>query len=105
MRIDSVRGAARRSQSDHGLHVTEGYGSAPRNRELPRNKRSRAGTTSIPFPQRQRIQQQFIEHEVLQAQELYAKKVAQSECGNQGVSTRSLMETSRTCNSISSAVP
>jgi hypothetical protein len=45
------------------------------------------------------------EHEVLQAQELYAKKVAQSECGGQGVNTRLLMGSSRTCDFISSAVP
>jgi hypothetical protein len=31
-----------------------------RNREVPRKKYSREGTTSIPFPQRERIKQQFV---------------------------------------------
>jgi hypothetical protein len=57
---DSVRVAAQRSPADYGLHVAADHGSATRKREVPIKKRSRTGTTSIPFPQRQRIKQQFV---------------------------------------------
>jgi hypothetical protein len=35
----------------------------PRNREVPINKRSRTGTSSVPFPQRDRIKRKFISGE------------------------------------------
>jgi len=57
---DSVRVAAERSSADYGLHISAGHRSATRNREVPIKKRSRTGTTSIPFPQRARIKQQFV---------------------------------------------
>src|SRR5713101_5721974 len=57
---DSVRVAAERSQPDSGLHIATGNGNPKRNREVPIKKRSRTGTTSIPFPQRARIKQQFV---------------------------------------------
>jgi hypothetical protein len=34
--------------------------SVPRNREVPRDKRSRGGACSVPFPQRDRIKQKFM---------------------------------------------
>jgi hypothetical protein len=57
---DSVRVAAERSPADYGLHIAGGHGSPTRNREVPLKTSSRTGTTSIPFPQRQRIKQQFV---------------------------------------------
>lgn len=57
---DSVRVAAKRSRIDSGLHIAAGHGSATGNREVPIKKSSRTGTTSVPFPQRQRIKQQFV---------------------------------------------
>jgi hypothetical protein len=36
------------------------HGRPKRNREVPTKKRSRTGTTSIPFPQKARIKQQFV---------------------------------------------
>ncbi len=57
---DLVRVAAERSPADYGLHIGAGHGSPMRNREVPIKKRSRTGTSSVPFPQRQRIKQQFV---------------------------------------------
>lgn len=57
---DSVRVTGEGFQSAKGLYIAATHGSPTRNREVARKKRSRAGTTSIPFPQRQRIQQRFI---------------------------------------------
>jgi hypothetical protein len=57
---DSVRVAAEGSQTDSGLHIAAGNGRPKRNREVPIKKRSRTGTTSIPFPQRARIKQRFV---------------------------------------------
>jgi hypothetical protein len=57
---DSVRVAAERSPADSGLHIAPGNGRPKRNRELPTKKRSRTGTSSVPFPQRARIKQQFV---------------------------------------------
>jgi hypothetical protein len=57
---DSVRSAAERSQANSGLHVAAGNGRPTKNREVPRKKRSRRGTTSIPFPQKARIKQHFV---------------------------------------------
>src|SRR5258708_5619612 len=56
----SVHVAAERSPGDYGLHVAADPGSPLRNREVPIKKRSRTGTTSIPFPQRARIKQLFV---------------------------------------------
>jgi hypothetical protein len=60
---DSVSVAAERSRIDSGLHIAAGHGSPTRNREVPIKKRSRAGTSSIPFPQRHRIKTKFISGE------------------------------------------
>jgi hypothetical protein len=57
---DSVHVAAERSPGDYGLHIAADHGGPTKNREVPIKKRSRTGTTSIPFPQRQRIKQQFV---------------------------------------------
>jgi hypothetical protein len=57
---DSVGAAAERSSADYGLHIAADHGRPKRNREVPIKKRSRMGTTSIPFPQRDRIKQQFV---------------------------------------------
>jgi hypothetical protein len=57
---DSVRVAAERSPADYGLHIAEDHGSPTTNRQVPIKNRSRTGTTSIPFPQRARIKQQFV---------------------------------------------
>src|SRR5712691_5008437 len=57
---DSVRVAAERSETDSGLHIAAGNGRPKRNREVPRKKRSRAGTSSIPIPQRERIKQHYV---------------------------------------------
>jgi hypothetical protein len=57
---DLDSGAAERSRIDSGLHIAPGHGSAMRNREVPIKRRPRTGTTSIPFPQRARIKQQFV---------------------------------------------
>jgi hypothetical protein len=57
---DSVRAAAERSSADYGLHIAANHGSPTRNRQVPIKNRSRTGTTSIPFPQRARIKQQFV---------------------------------------------
>src|SRR5260370_27672253 len=57
---DAARIAAERSTADYGLHIAAVHGSPTRNREVPIKKRSRTGTTSIPFPQRARIKQLFV---------------------------------------------
>jgi hypothetical protein len=57
---DSVHVAAERSAGDYGLHIAADRGGPTRNREVPIKKRSRTGTTSIPFPQKARIKQQFV---------------------------------------------
>jgi len=57
---DSVRVAAERSQTDSGLHIAAGNSRPTKNREVPIKKRSRTGTTSIPFPQKARIKQHFV---------------------------------------------
>jgi hypothetical protein len=57
---DSVRAAAERSSADYGLHIAANHGSPTRNCEVPIKKRSRTGNTSIPFPQKARIKQQFV---------------------------------------------
>ena len=57
---DAVHVAAERSPADYGLHIAEDPGSPTTNREVPIKKRSRTGTTSIPFPQRARIKQLFV---------------------------------------------
>jgi len=57
---DYHRGVAGRSQSEHKLHFAAGHGTPTRNREVPTKKRSRTGTTSIPFPQRERIKEAFV---------------------------------------------
>jgi hypothetical protein len=57
---DSVSIAAERSPAVSVLHIAADHGRPKRNREVPIKKRSRTGTTSIPFPQRQRIKQQFV---------------------------------------------
>ena len=56
----SVRVAVERSQTNSGLHIAAGNGGPTRNREVARKKRSRRGTTSIPFPQKARIKQHFV---------------------------------------------
>jgi hypothetical protein len=57
---ESVRVAAERSPADYGLHIAANHGRPKRNREVPIKRRSRKGTTSISFPQRARIKQQFV---------------------------------------------
>jgi hypothetical protein len=57
---DSVHVAAERSPGDYGLHIAADHGGPTKNREVPRKKRPRRGTTSIPFPQRARIKQHFV---------------------------------------------
>jgi hypothetical protein len=57
---DSVRAGGEGFQGTKGLHIATTPGSPTRNREVPIKKHSRTGITSIPFPQRQRIKQQFV---------------------------------------------
>ena len=57
---DSVRVTGEELQRAKVLRIPATNGSSTRNREVPRKKRSRAGTTSIPFPQRARIKQHFV---------------------------------------------
>jgi len=57
---DSVSIAAERSPAVSVLHIAADHGRPKRNREVPIKKRSRTGTTSIPFPQRARIKQLFV---------------------------------------------
>jgi len=57
---DSVRITEEGFQRAKGLHLAADNGSPTRNREVPIKRRSRAGTSSVPFPQRQRIKQQFV---------------------------------------------
>jgi hypothetical protein len=57
---DSVNVAAQRSPVVSEIHVAADHSSSARNREVPRQKRSRRGTTSIPFPQKARIKQHFV---------------------------------------------
>lgn len=57
---DSVRVPAERSPADYGLHIAADHGGPARNHEVPRKKRFRTGTSSVPFPQRHRIKAKFI---------------------------------------------
>jgi hypothetical protein len=57
---DSVRVTAERFAADYRIHIAADHGRPKRNREVPIKKRSRTGTTSIPFPQKARIKQRFV---------------------------------------------
>jgi len=63
---DSVRVAAERSPAHYGLHIAADHSYPTRNREVPIEKHSRTGTSSVSFPQRARIKQQFVAREKYQ---------------------------------------
>jgi rubrerythrin len=51
---------AKRNRTEVGLCSPVISIAGPRNREVPRNKRSRKGANSVPFPQRERIKQKYV---------------------------------------------
>src|SRR5258707_13927353 len=57
---DSVPVNEERFQRAKVRDIAATQGGPKRNRQVPIKKRSRAGTTSIPFPQRERIKEQFV---------------------------------------------